>query len=177
MNYIAEAREAISSYHVIGGVSIVEMQSILAVLIGPKTTPELAGKLASLGIKKLVNLTLTELQAYGLSKSQAQKVHAGCLMARSYKNTSLQEDRYTIRSPKDAAEYLMDELSGINQEHFVVAYLNIKNQVIHKETIFIGSLNASIVHPREIFRVGVKHSAASIVAYHSHPSGNPLTIV
>lgn len=173
MNYIAEAREAVSSYNVIGGVSIVELQSILAVLIGPKSTPELTGKLASLGIKKLVNLTLTELQEYGLSKLQAQNVHAGCLMARTLKNTSRKEERYTIRSPKDAAMYLMDELSGINQEHFVVAYLNIKNQVIHKETVFIGSLNASVVHPREIFHAGVKHSAASLVVYHSHPSGNP----
>ncbi|SPU37942.1 DNA repair protein RadC [Lysinibacillus capsici] len=52
-------------------------------------------------------------------------------------------------------------------------FLNIKNQIIHKQTIFIGSLNASIVHPREIFREAVKRSAASIICAHNHPSGVP----
>jgi len=51
--------------------------------------------------------------------------------------------------------------------------MNVKNQVLHKQTIFIGSLNASIVHPREIFREAVKRSAASIICAHNHPSGNP----
>lgn len=55
----------------------------------------------------------------------------------------------------------------------VVLFLNIKNQIIHKQTIFIGSLNASIVHPREIFREAVKRSAASIICAHNHPSGVP----
>ena len=48
-----------------------------------------------------------------------------------------------------------------------------KNEVLHKQTIFIGSLNSSIVHPREIFREAVKRSAASIICAHNHPSGNP----
>lgn len=51
--------------------------------------------------------------------------------------------------------------------------MNVKNQVLHRQTIFIGSLNASIVHPREIFREAVKRSAASIICAHNHPSGNP----
>ncbi len=55
----------------------------------------------------------------------------------------------------------------------VVLFLNIKNQIIHRQTIFIGSLNASIVHPREIFREAVKRSAASIICAHNHPSGVP----
>lgn len=173
MNYIMEAREAVSSYNVIAGVSLVDLQSILAVLIGPKSTPELTGKLATIGIKKLVNMTMFELQELGLSKLQAQNVHAGCLMASAFKRAGREENRYTIRSPKDAAMYLMDELSGLKQEHFVALYLNIKNEVIHKETIFVGSLNSSIVHPREIFHTAVKHSAASIAVFHSHPSANP----
>jgi len=51
--------------------------------------------------------------------------------------------------------------------------MNVKNQILHKHTIFIGSLNASIVHPREVFREAVKRSAASIICAHNHPSGNP----
>ena len=55
-------------------------------------------------------------------------------------------------------------------------FLNVKNQILHKQTIFIGSLNASIVHPSEIFREAVKRSAASIICAHNHPSGNPSPI-
>ena len=66
--------------------------------------------------------------------------------------------------------YLMPDMTSLNQEHFVVLF-KYKNQIIHKQTIFIGSLNASIVHPREIFREAVKRSAASIICAHNHPSG------
>ncbi|MEG0259949.1 MAG: DNA repair protein RadC, partial [Lysinibacillus sp.] len=79
----------------------------------------------------------------------------------------------TIRSPQDAATYLMPDMTSLTQEHFVVLFLNVKNQIIHRQTIFIGSLNASIVHPREIFREAVKRSAASIICAHNHPSGIP----
>ena len=67
----------------------------------------------------------------------------------------------------------MHDMTSLNQEHFVTLFLNVKNQILHKQTIFIGSLNASIVHPREIFREAVKRSAASIICAHNHPSGNP----
>jgi DNA repair protein RadC len=90
---------------------------------------------------------------------------------RLYRKNSL--ERYTIRSPEDAAAYLMTDMTALNQEHFVVLFLNVKNEVLHKQTIFIGSLNSSIVHPRDIFREAVKRSAASIVVSHNHPSGNP----
>ena len=83
------------------------------------------------------------------------------------------DDKFTIRSPKDAATYLMADMTSLKQEHFVTLFLNVKNQILHKQTIFIGSLNASIVHPREIFREAVKRSAASIICAHNHPSGNP----
>jgi DNA repair protein RadC len=60
----------------------------------------------------------------------------------------------------------------LSQEHFVCLYLNTKNQVIHRQTIFIGSLNASIVHPREVFREAVRRAAASVICAHNHPSGD-----
>ena len=83
------------------------------------------------------------------------------------------DERFTIRSPQDAATFLMPDMSSLLQENFVTLFLNVKNQIIHQQTIFIGSLNASIVHPREIFREAVKRSAASIICAHNHPSGNP----
>ena len=61
----------------------------------------------------------------------------------------------------------------LNQEHFIVLFLNTKNEVIKKKTVFVGSLNVSIVHPREIFAEALKHPTASIIMAHNHPSGSP----
>jgi len=65
----------------------------------------------------------------------------------------------------------MEEMRGLKQENFVCLFLSTKNQVIHRQTIFIGSLNSSIVHPREVFKEAIKRSAASIICAHNHPSG------
>nr|WP_276532468.1 DNA repair protein RadC [Cytobacillus horneckiae] len=56
---------------------------------------------------------------------------------------------------------------------YVCLYLNTKNQILSKQTIFIGSLNASIVHPREVYKEAFRQSAASIICLHNHPSGDP----
>ena len=78
-----------------------------------------------------------------------------------------------IRSPEDGAKYVMNDMRFLIQEHFVCLYLNTKNQVLHKQTVFIGSLNASIVHPREVYKEALRRSAASIICIHNHPSGDP----
>ena len=76
-----------------------------------------------------------------------------------------------ISTPTETIPLLAD-IKDERKEFFVCLYLNARNQVIHKEVISIGSLSASIVHPREVFRVGVEHCAASIILAHNHPSGD-----
>ncbi len=76
----------------------------------------------------------------------------------------------TINSAKDAVAQLQ-KLRTAKKEHFVVLYLNARNQLIHKETISIGTLNANLVHPREVFKPAIEHLAASIIVAHNHPSG------
>jgi DNA repair protein RadC len=77
----------------------------------------------------------------------------------------------TISNPA-AAVALLTEIKDQRKEYFLCLYLNARNQVIHKEVISIGSLSASIVHPREVFQVAVFHSAASVILAHNHPSGD-----
>lgn len=113
---------------------------------------------------------MTEVKGVGQAKA-VQLLAAVEIGKRLYRKHS--EGRYVIRSPEDAAAYLMTDMASLNQEHFVALFLNVKNEVLHKQTVFIGSLNSSIVHPREIFREAVKRSAASIIVAHNHPSGNP----
>lgn len=76
----------------------------------------------------------------------------------------------TINSAKDAMRHLQ-ELRTAKKEHFVVLYLNARNQLIHKELISVGTLNASLVHPREVFKPAIEHLAACVIVAHNHPSG------
>lgn len=81
--------------------------------------------------------------------------------------------RPMIRLPRDVADLMMPEMAHLTQEHFICLFLNTKNLVIGKQTIFVGSLDASIVHPREVFKEAIKRSSASVICVHNHPSGDP----
>ncbi len=77
-----------------------------------------------------------------------------------------------IRAPGDAAKIVMDYLRGVDREHFVGLYLNTANNLITIHTISVGTLNSSLVHPREVFKLAYMVNAASVVVSHNHPSGN-----
>lgn len=78
-----------------------------------------------------------------------------------------------VMSSRDIGQSLVAEMQHLMQEHVVCLYLNTKNDIIKKKTIFVGSLNSSVAHPREIFKEAVRSSAARIILAHNHPSGNP----
>ncbi|NCU16931.1 JAB domain-containing protein [Bacillus sp. P1(2020)] len=154
-------------------------QELLAILLRTGTKAESVLQLAQRlikefeGLRMLKDATLEELtKIKGIGEAKAIQILAAVELGRRINSLS-NEERYSIRSPEDGANYVMEEMRFLNQEHFVCLYLNTKNQVIHKQTVFIGSLNASIVHPREVFREAFRRSAASIICIHNHPSGDP----
>ncbi|MGO5014541.1 RadC family protein [Niallia sp. Sow4_A1] len=125
------------------------------------------------GLRLLKDASLDELKAIkGIGTAKAIQLMAAIELGRRVSNLEF-TDRYCIRSPEDAAKYMMNEMRFLTQEHFVCLYLNTKNQVMHKQVVFIGSLNASIVHPREVYKEAFRRSAASIICLHNHPSGDP----
>lgn len=161
------------------GASSLSNQELIAILLRTGTKDEsvlvLANRVLS-SFDKIQDMKDATLEEYtkvkGIGEAKAVQLLAATEIGkRLYQKYS--EERYTIRSPEDAASYLMTDMTSLRQEHVVVLFLNIKNEVLHKQTIFIGSLNSSIIHPREIFREAVKRSAASIICAHNHPSGNP----
>jgi len=81
--------------------------------------------------------------------------------------------RVTIRTPKDVAALVMGDMRYLDKEYFRALLLNTKNQVLSIETISIGTLDSSMVHPRELFKIAVKKSAAALILVHNHPSGDP----
>ncbi|WP_010651047.1 RadC family protein [Oceanobacillus massiliensis] len=154
-------------------------QEILAILIGSGTKEESVMSVANRvlmhfeGLKLLRDATIEELVSIkGIGTAKGLLILSAIELGKRMSEYKA-EDRYVIRSPDDGADYIMEEMRNLTQEHFVVLFLNTKNQIIHRQTIFIGSLNASIVHPREVYREAVKRSAASIIVAHNHPSGDP----
>lgn len=161
------------------GADSLSNQELIAILLRTGTKEESVLMLANRilqsfdKIQDLKDATLEEMMSVkGVGQAKAVQILAAVEIGkRLYRKHS--EGRYVIKSPEDVAAFLMTDMSSLLQEHFVVLFLNVKNEVLHKQTIFIGSLNSSIVHPREIYREAVKRSAASIIAAHNHPSGNP----
>lgn len=156
-------------------------QELLALLLRTGTRSESVLQLAQRliqhfdGLRMLTDASLEELTTIkGIGEAKAIQVMAAVELGRRIANLT-HEERYVIRSPEDGANYVMEDMRFLNQEHFVCLYLNTKNQVMHKQTVFIGSLNASIVHPREIFKEAFRRSAASIICMHNHPSGVRLS--
>ena len=79
----------------------------------------------------------------------------------------------SLRAPGDVYQLMRPRLKGADREHFYALLLNTKNVVLAVELISVGSLNASIVHPREILKPAIAISAGSIILVHNHPTGDP----
>lgn len=83
------------------------------------------------------------------------------------------DPRPVVTSAREVAGLIAPEIRTAQKEHFVILCLNARRQLIHMETVSIGTLSASLVHPRECFSPAIVKSAAAVVAVHNHPSGDP----
>lgn len=161
------------------GAEALSHAELLAILLVTGTRKESALTVAQRilgqtdGLRRLVDMGIEELIGInGIGPAKAVQLKAAIELGRRMAASRV-GDRVVIRSPRDAAELLAEQLRYLQKEHFVCLFLNTKNQVIAQETLSIGSLNASIVHPREVFRAAIKYGSASIVCAHNHPSGDP----
>ncbi|MHB9022789.1 MAG: RadC family protein [Armatimonadota bacterium] len=125
-------------------------------------------------LRNLANASVQELsQVPGIGLAKACQLKAAFTLGKRLA-TSADRYRQIIQSPADAVELVMEELRYETVEHFQVIFLDTRHQIITRDkTISTGSLNASIVHPREVFKKAISHSAAAIILIHNHPSGDP----
>lgn len=119
--------------------------------------------------EKFIDITIDELKTvHGLGTAKACEIIAcfelGRRMLKGKKSSIL-------LSPKDVWER-MEDIRGSKKEHFVVFYLDSRNQEIQRDIISMGTLNESIVHPREVFENAIKNNTAAIIIAHNHPSGS-----
>lgn len=154
-------------------------QELLAIILRTGTQKENVLTLATNLLDYFENLfDLSEasfeelIKIPGIGPAKATEIMAAIELGRRV----CKAERYIegrIVSSTDIGYHLVEEMSHLQQEHVRCLYLNTKNDIIKKKTIFIGSLNSSVAHPREIFKEAVKCSAARIILAHNHPSGNP----
>jgi len=115
--------------------------------------------------------SLEELQEInGVGKVKSAQIKAMIELGRRihFANQELGEK---VTSSFSLAQSLISQMKDYKQEHLMAIFLNTQNAIIRKKTIFVGTLDSSIAHPREIFRDAVKFSASSIILVHNHPSG------
>lgn len=124
------------------------------------------------GLSNLKNASVNSLsQIHGIGEVKAitllSALELGCRVAK----TNYQK-LYRIQTAQDLYQLFAPRMQLFSQEHFIAVFLNSKNEMIASKTIFIGTANKSIVHPRDIYREAIKHSAVKMMVLHNHPSGD-----
>ncbi len=168
-------RERLKRY----GVSSLGDDELLAILLRCGTTSisvkdlsvEIVNKFEK--INNLENATLEELTSIkGIKEAKAITILAAIELGKRV----LRKEGHNIVINNNRIVYDLLKYDFINsyQESFVVLFLDTKNKLIKKEEIFKGTISSSTIHPREIFKLAVKHSAYSIIVVHNHPSGNSM---
>jgi len=127
------------------------------------------GNLAMLATKTVDSLQ----KVSGIGKDKAATLAAAFELSRRILSQSKWFSNQKVTSPQEIADIFIPLLRDDSKERFIVVCLNSSNKIIKHETISIGNLNSSVVHPREIFKVAIDCSSASIILIHNHPSGNP----
>ncbi|NOZ76925.1 MAG: JAB domain-containing protein [Euryarchaeota archaeon] len=129
--------------------------------------------LATYPLPELSRASVADLMRLpGIAEAKACQIVAAFELARRLMGHP-PVDRPRLSTPSDCFAILSPKLTGLRKEHFVCLYLDTKNRLIHQETVSIGTLDASVVHPREVFQKAVEQSASAVVLAHNHPSGDP----
>lgn len=108
----------------------------------------------------------------GIGKAKACEILASIELGKRINNKINNINQIKIYSSESIFNYYKDKLSDKLQEHFYCVYLDTKNHIIKDKLLFIGTINQSLVHPREVFKEAYILSATSIICIHNHPSGN-----
>jgi DNA repair protein RadC len=125
------------------------------------------------GLAGLARASATELIAEkALGPAKAAQLKASLELGRRLL-VERPEERPQVRSPADAANLVMSEMSMLEQEHLVVLLLDTKNRVLTQSTVYKGSLNTSLIRVGELFREAIRANCASLIVIHNHPSGDP----
>lgn len=144
-----------------------------------ETSVSLAQRVLSLsenngGLAFLHDLSAEELRKInGIGKVKALQIKAVMELSKRVSASLINNNKVTIKSPVEVSTLLMEEMRHLKKEVFKIILLNTKNHIIKYLNVSVGSLNSSIVHPREVFSEAVKAGCSGMLLAHNHPSGDP----
>ena len=161
------------------GPEALSAQELLALVIGrgipKKSVMNIAQELLTRfgNVKAISQATIEELsQIKGIGLAKAAQIKA-CFELGRREDLEPELKNFDIKDPEAVVKAIRASIKDKAKEHFKLILLNPRNKIIGISTISIGTLNASLVHPREVFKDAITHSAASVVLAHNHPSGDP----
>lgn len=163
------------------GPNFLSTAELLAILIRngfhDRSAMQLAQELLSYqrenGLAGLASITpqeLTSIKGIGLAK--AAEISAALELGKRL-GEHVARQKSIVTCPEDAADYAMPRFRFEQREHFAVILMNVKNHILSMPVVSVGSLTASVVHPREVFKLAIQQTAASMILVHNHPSGDP----
>ncbi|MEN6314063.1 MAG: DNA repair protein RadC [Clostridiaceae bacterium] len=144
-----------------------------------ETSVSLAQRVLSLGennggLAFLHDISVEELRkTRGIGKVKALQIKAVMELSKRVSASLINNNKVTIKSPVEVSMLLMEEMRHLKKEIFKIILLNTKNHIIKYLNVSVGSLNSSIVHPREVFSEAVKAGCSGMLLAHNHPSGDP----
>jgi DNA repair protein RadC len=162
------------------GAEALSAQEILALILGrgiagesvAVTAQRLLNQFGS--IKGMAGASLEELaQVRGIGAAKASQIKAAFELANRLDGYPESGSKPVVKTPDEVVRLVKGRLKGKKREHFLVILLDTRSQLIKISEISIGSLDSSIVHPREVFKEALSASAASVIFAHNHPSGDP----
>ena len=162
------------------GSEALSAQEVLALILGRGikgesvmlTSQKLLSRFGNL--KGVANASIEELtRTKGIGPAKAAQIKAALELSRRLEGDAADKPKRALKSPDDVAAEVRSQLKGRKKEHFLVLSLDTRNRLINRKLVSIGSLDTSIVHPREVFKEAVSSCAASVIFVHNHPSGDP----
>jgi DNA repair protein RadC len=162
------------------GSEALSAQEILALILGRgirgesvmMTSQKLLSRFGSL--KGVADASVEELtQTRGIGSAKAAQIKAALELSRRLESDAGESPNPILKSPEDVVAVARGQLKGKKKEHFLVLCLDTRNKLINRKLVSMGSLDTSIVHPREAFKEAVSSCAASVIFAHNHPSGDP----
>ena len=163
------------------GVEVLSNEELLAIILKTGNKENSAKELASIlikeleGIKNLNNINYERLKKIkGIGNAKACELLASIELGKRINREINSLNNIILNKTSKVYEYYKDILGNKQQEHFYCVYLDNKKRVIRDKLLFIGTLNYSIVHPREVFKYAYLFSASSIICVHNHPTGNVI---
>ncbi len=156
------------------GLSVLSVAELLQVLMDSKSDPLLPLRLLNRWstLSELAHANPSDLmRVEGMSRLRLARLRSAFELGRRMLTEPLQ-DRPLVRSPADAAELLIPEMAGLEQEQMRVVLLNTKNRIVGMPLVYQGSLHTTVIRVGELFRDAVRQNAAAVIVAHNHPSGD-----